>query len=94
MIYAANVVAGDSIDIHCFPESIQREKLPAQLVHEQVDVTPKDEWITLADWEKQAIRHALERTGGNVTQAALQLKISKATIYKKMREYQIQPLRN
>lgn len=94
MIYAANVAAGDSIDIHCFPESIQREKLPAQPVHEQTDVTPRNEWITLADWEKQAIRHALERTSGNVTQAALQLKISKATIYKKMREYQIQPLRN
>ena len=44
---------------------------------------------TLDDMEDQAIRTALEKVGGNQTKAAKKLGISRSTLWRKMKEYDI-----
>jgi DNA-binding NtrC family response regulator len=54
----------------------------------------KDSWIPpnvpLADLEKQAIVAAIERTEGNIKEAAAALGIDRSTLYDKIRRYEIQ----
>ncbi|TWU22062.1 Nitrogen fixation protein VnfA [Novipirellula galeiformis] len=45
--------------------------------------------LRLDEWERRLIRKALERTGGNVPEAAGLLGISRATAYRKITEYEI-----
>jgi DNA-binding NtrC family response regulator len=43
--------------------------------------------VTMAEAERQAIARALESTGGNMSRAAIQLGIGRATLYRKLRRY-------
>ena len=45
--------------------------------------------LTLEEMEKQTILHALQKHGNNVSQAALQLGISRASLYRRMEKYHI-----
>lgn len=45
---------------------------------------PSSEGKPLADWEAQAIRSALAKTAGNISESARQLRITRATLYHKM----------
>lgn len=47
------------------------------------------ETLRLADWEERLIREAVSRTSGNVVEAAKLLGIGRATLYRKLDEYQI-----
>ncbi len=47
------------------------------------------ETLRIDEWERRLIRKALERTGGNVPDAAKLLGISRATAYRKITEYGI-----
>ena len=44
---------------------------------------------SLKELEKSAIENALYHTGGNITVDARQLDIGRATLYRKMKEYEI-----
>ena len=44
--------------------------------------------LTLAEIEHRAIRAAVERHGGNLTEAADELGIGRSTLYRKLREQQ------
>lgn len=46
--------------------------------------------LTLQELEKQAIVACLERTGGNVKEAAVALGIDRSTLYDKLKKYEIQ----
>jgi Nif-specific regulatory protein len=46
--------------------------------------------LRIDEWEKRLIRKALQRTGGNVPEAAQLLGISRATAYRKLSEYDIE----
>ena len=46
--------------------------------------------LRIADWEKKLIRLALRKTAGNVPEAAKLLGIGRATLYRKIDEYQIE----
>ena len=43
--------------------------------------------LRLEDWEKRLIAEAMDRSGGNVGEAAVLLGISRATAYRKLKEY-------
>jgi len=45
--------------------------------------------LRLQDWERKLIVQALERTGGNIPDASGLLGISRATLYRKIDEYEI-----
>jgi transcriptional regulator of acetoin/glycerol metabolism len=45
---------------------------------------PSPESKALADWEADAIRSALAKTAGNISESARQLGITRATLYHKM----------
>ncbi|MBU4267883.1 MAG: helix-turn-helix domain-containing protein, partial [Acidobacteria bacterium] len=44
-----------------------------------------------AEIEKEVIRKALTKTGGNKSRAAKLLKIERVTLYAKIKEFQIEP---
>lgn len=48
------------------------------------------ETLRIDEWEQRLIRKALNRTGGNVPEAARLLGISRATAYRKITEYEIE----
>ena len=45
--------------------------------------------LPLEELERRAIIHALQKTDNNVTQSASALGINRATLYRKMKRYQI-----
>ena len=53
-------------------------------------INADDELVTMANWEKAAIYNSLRKNKGNVTHSAAMLGISKATFYKKLRDYHIE----
>ena len=57
---------------------------PAMVVSGDDDL---DRLRTLGDWEREAIRRALERNGGHRGRAARELGISERSVYRKIRDY-------
>jgi DNA-binding NtrC family response regulator len=45
----------------------------------------------LEEMEKQAIREAIRKHGGNLSKAALELGLGRTTLYRKMQKYGLQP---
>ena len=43
--------------------------------------------VPMAEEERRILQRALELTGGNVTEAAVRLRIGRATLYRRIREY-------
>lgn len=72
----------DSSVVMAETESIQPEELGLRDV-----ATDRLESLKISDWEQQLIREALQRTGGNIPEAALLLGIGRATLYRKLDEY-------
>ena len=71
----------------------QQHGLVASGGQEEEFVTPEiieDEGISLEERERHAIVKALERSGGNRKQAASELHISERTLYRKLKEYDIE----
>jgi two-component system response regulator HydG len=49
-----------------------------------------EEFVTLDELERRAIRNALQRTGGDKQQTAKALGIGKTTLYRKLKQYEIE----
>lgn len=75
---AAMMAESDFIDVRDLPEYL-RDWNSGVSEHEP-------ELVPLADLERLYVRHVLERTGGNKVQAAQILGISRATLYRILRE--------
>jgi len=69
------------------PPEIQVKILPTSLLNYRADESPAEPPTRLQELERQAIRQALEITGGDRLRAARLLGISKTTIYRKLKEY-------
>jgi transcriptional regulator of acetoin/glycerol metabolism len=48
------------------------------------------ETLRIDQWEQRLIREALKRTGDKVPEAAVLLGLSRATLYRKLEEYNIE----
>lgn len=72
---------------HLGPPVVERDQdiePPAVMVPGDGDL---DRLRTMGDWEREAIRRALERNGGHRGRAARELGISERSIYRKIRDY-------
>jgi DNA-binding NtrC family response regulator len=80
---AAVLCGGEVIDVPNLPEALT--------VAESAAATPEDETLSLRDavaaLEKRLIVRALERAGGNRSEAARQLGIGRPVLYAKMEQY-------
>lgn len=65
---------------------------PIQQIHEDIQDTEEyeEEALSLEEVEKEMIRKALERHGGRRKNAANDLKISERTLYRKIKEYNLE----
>lgn len=61
-----------------------------QSVHSYQEVEPLEELLSLEDVEKEMIRKALEKHNGRRKNAAAELKISERTLYRKIKEYDLE----
>jgi transcriptional regulator of acetoin/glycerol metabolism len=65
------------------------ETEPVAVAVEPLPDPPPAEILDLAEWEASAVRSALTATGGNISAAAKRLRITRATLYRKIRRYQV-----
>ncbi len=86
---------GETLELDMLPEGI-RSSLKLQVStssQRQDDTSPDftagDGIVPIEVYEKQAIEHALRITKGKVAQAAAGLHLSQATLYRKVRDYEI-----
>lgn len=85
------LTAGDQIELRVFPEEI-RTHAPAPLQHPQPPPIPSpaiELIVPLKDLERQAIINALSQLDNNATRAARELGLSKATFFRKLKQYGI-----
>ena len=62
-----------------------------QVIHEDVeDVNYSDEVMPMEEMEKQLIKKAMIKFKGNKRKAANALKISERTLYRKLKEYELE----
>ena len=52
---------------------------------------PEEELLTIAEYEKMAMQRAIERTCGNLTDAAALIGVSRSTMYNKAKRYGLIP---
>lgn len=64
------------------------EMLEPEMAQEVTIVAPAKE-LKLSDLERETIRQALERNGGNRKAAAAELGLSERTLYRKIKEYEL-----
>lgn len=83
---AAPIEYEPSILKSVLPASVQPMLLPQQLVQDHVDV---EESLNLMDMEKELIERALKKHKGKRKDAASDLGISERTLYRKLKEYDI-----
>jgi DNA-binding NtrC family response regulator len=84
--HAVIMAEGDGITVKDLPEQVQRgARLRLALPNYATETVP-----TVSEMEAQLIRAALEKLEGNQTEAAKRLGISRSTLWRKMKEYNIQ----
>jgi DNA-binding NtrC family response regulator len=79
------VAKGDTLDVQDLPPEISGKDAPREKAKDMKDITR--EFAGLA--EKKLILDALAKSGGNITQAARSLGISRVTLQKKMKMYNL-----
>ncbi|HEX5412781.1 MAG TPA: sigma-54 dependent transcriptional regulator [Terriglobia bacterium] len=72
------------------PPEIQVRDLPSTLLHAMHNGSGTQRFSTLREMEKDAIRRALEIAGGDRLRAAKLLGIGKTTVYRKIKEYNLE----
>jgi DNA-binding NtrC family response regulator len=82
---AVVLAQGPTVGIAELPDHLQEQE-PALPSHDQSGPPLNG---TLADIERAAIAHALQQSGGNRQAAARALNIGVATLYRKLKEYQL-----
>jgi len=86
---AFNLVEGDQIRMEHLPHYLVKNAVTNKETSGSPPVTGKSLPALLESVEKEALIHALKQTGGNKLQAAKLLGISRAWLYKKIKQYEI-----
>ncbi|HWP98750.1 MAG TPA: sigma 54-interacting transcriptional regulator [Syntrophomonadaceae bacterium] len=92
MIYSVINADGEMINVLDMPEDIVSKgnfKPSLETITHNFEEEKTGDFPSLTDIEKRAITKALTKTEGNVILAACLLGISKSTIYRKLKEYDI-----
>ncbi|NLL51474.1 MAG: sigma 54-interacting transcriptional regulator [Peptococcaceae bacterium] len=89
MIYAVNTTLNDTIMAEDLPSYINLEIVPTK-VDGGEDYFNDDEALSLQNIERNAIKAAMLRAENYIPAAAEILGISKSTLYRKLKEYEIQ----
>src|SRR5579884_3665856 len=76
------------------PPEIQVKDLPSSVLYSMQNGSGRQRFSTLRERERDAIRQALEMTGGDRLQAAKLLGIGKTTVYRKIKEYELDHIGN
>jgi DNA-binding NtrC family response regulator len=74
------------------PPEIQVKHLPTNLLNTMQNESGKRRFSTLREMERDAILQALEMTGGDRLRAAKLLGIGKTTVYRKIKEYDLEDI--
>ncbi|NLM20373.1 MAG: sigma 54-interacting transcriptional regulator, partial [Peptococcaceae bacterium] len=89
MIYAVNTALNDTITADDLPSYVNLEIVPSK-VDGMMDYFDDDKALSLQNIEKNAIKAAMLRAENYIPAAAEILGISKSTLYRKLKEYEIQ----
>lgn len=76
----------NEIDIDVLPETILLQDLSYQIEKDGAMFTEHSPIIPFEKLKEEAIKHALERTDGNIVEAAKKLNIGRATMYRLMKK--------
>ena len=79
----------DEIDLDVLHESIVSHNLNKQIDKNGAMFTESSPIIPFEKLKEEAIKHALDRTNGNVVEAARKLNIGRATMYRLMEKYSL-----
>jgi len=83
---AVNLCQGQLLTLDDFPkEKGQKSETGASCFQSEPRPYPRD----IAQIEKEAIRDALEESNGNVSKASKRLGIGRATLYRKLKKYNL-----
>jgi DNA-binding NtrC family response regulator len=87
-LYQAMIVTSyDTIDIDCLPEEIFNS--PPQNNEKELEKDPANPITPYHEVVKRTLKQALEKTGGNIPNAAKALGISRSTFYRMLKKYQL-----
>lgn len=74
----------------CEDNNITEEYLHDYLVNKKtIEIEENEEVLTIEELEKESIRNAIKQSKGDLVRAAQMLSISRATIYRKVKKYDI-----
>lgn len=79
----------NEIDIDVLPESILSQDVTNQIDKNGAMFTEHSPIIPFEKLKEEAIKHAIERTDGNIVEAAKKLNIGRATMYRLMEKYNL-----
>ena len=91
---AAALKGGPRIEAEDLPDHLKKHTLPNE-DREREEILPVDnpgdseQLTTMDSYELSALKHALDKTGGNREKAAKLLEIGEATLYRKIKKYGI-----
>jgi sigma-54 dependent transcriptional regulator, acetoin dehydrogenase operon transcriptional activator AcoR len=85
---AVHLADGDYLTIHDFPSAVPSDALSAHRLL-MPDIKPDNGIGSLRQTEQEAIKTAINKCQGNILETSRVLKISRATLYRKMKNYQI-----
>lgn len=92
-IYRATVLSeGETIEARHLAFEIQKpEQTDISIAEKSMALkeTSSDHIIPFSDVEKEVLKHALQVSGGNISQAAKELKIGRATFYRKLKKFNL-----
>lgn len=83
--FALNIAEGDIIDLNCLPTYLRMEKKAKKATPQNVQHRPLDE--IMGDYESQVLAEVLDHYGGNISQSAKSLGISRQSLSYRIRKY-------